>query len=223
MIYLRGKFCSRYSKLGSGVFFDGRPLRGRSLWCSAYRRFVVLRPPRLRLFKCPPFGGGFRFIMLHLIIADASTTTIALSPTAMLHLIITDASTTQHKVGNTLLDMLHLIMADASATQRKVGSTLLDMLHLIITDASTTDRYQRVSAWLHSLARQSSEGASPNSRGRGGRRTTNLRNTSTQHCVPGGGEYRKNSAERLFFTHRRKMSGSKQIHYTNNQLPLSTI
>ena len=153
MIYLRGKFCSRYSKLDSGVFFDGHPLRGRSLRCWAYRRFVVLRPPRLRLFKCTPFGGGFRFIMLHLIIADASTTTIALSPTAMLHLIITDASTTQHKVGN----------------------TLLDMLHLIITDASTTDRYQRVSAWLHSLARQSSEGASPNSRGRGGRRTTNLR------------------------------------------------
>ena len=164
MIYLRGKFCSRYSKLGSGVFFDGRPLRGRSLWCWAYRRFVVLPPPRLRLFKCTPFGGGFRFIMLRLIIADASTTTIALSPaaTAMLHLIITDAST----------------------TQRKVGSTLLDILHLIITDASTTDRYQRVSAWLHSPARQSPEGASPNSRGRGGRRTTNLRNTSTQPCVP---------------------------------------
>ena len=214
MIYLRGKFCSRYSKLGSGVFFDGRPLRGRSLRCWAYRRFVVLRPPRLRLFKCTPFGGGFRFIMLRLIIADASTTTIALSPTAMLHLIITDASTTQRKVGNTLLDMLHLIMADASATQRKVGSTLLDMLHLIIadasatqhkvgstlldmlhliiTDASTTDRYQRVSAWLHSPARQSPEGASPNSRGRGGRRTTNLRNTSTQHCVPGGDEYQCN-------------------------------
>ena len=194
MIYLRGKFCSRYSKLGSGVFFDGRPLRGRSLRCWAYRRFVVLRPPRLRLFKCTPFGGGFRFIMLRLIIADASTTTIALSPaaTAMLHLIITDASTTQRKVGNTLLDMLRLIIADASATQRKVGSTLLDMLHLIITDASTTDRYQRVSAWLHSPARQSPEGASPNSRGRGGRRTTNLRNTSTQHCVPGGDEYQCN-------------------------------
>ena len=91
LIYLRGKFCSRYSKLDSGVFFDGRSLR-----CWAYRRFVVLRPPRLRLFKCTPFGGGFRFLMLRLIIADASATTIALSP-AMLHLIITDASTTNDR------------------------------------------------------------------------------------------------------------------------------
>ena len=81
------------------------------------------------------------------------------------------------------------------------------MLHLIITDTSTTnDRYLSTWAaalfnspeWAHlhptaisvcrlgctSPARQSPEGASPNSRGRGGRRTTNLRNTSTQPCVP---------------------------------------
>ena len=36
------------------------------------------------------------------------------------------------------------------------------------------------------------KGVHLNNRRRGGRRTTNLRNTSTQHCVPGGDEYQCN-------------------------------
>ena len=61
-----------------------------------------------------------------------------------------------------------------------------------------------------------------NSRRRGGRRTTNLRNTSTQHCVPGGGEYRaKNLAERLFLPIEEKCRAQNRyiiltINYLSN-------
>ena len=47
----------RYSKSDS-FFSDGRPLRGRSLQYWAFRRFVGLCPPRLRLIKDTPFGGN---------------------------------------------------------------------------------------------------------------------------------------------------------------------
>ena len=61
---------SEVNQITSEVIFapDGRPLRGRSLQRWAIRRFVVLRPPHLRLLKFAPFGDrcSLSFVMLHL-------------------------------------------------------------------------------------------------------------------------------------------------------------
>ena len=47
------------------MVFDIRPRRGRSIRGWTYRRFVGLRPPRLRLLRLAPLGTALRRRALH--------------------------------------------------------------------------------------------------------------------------------------------------------------
>ena len=55
------------------MYTDIRPLRGRTQYMTAYRRFIGLCPLHLRLFKEAPFGDGSSAIYIEDLTAETPT------------------------------------------------------------------------------------------------------------------------------------------------------